>query len=97
MKYAVVVDGAIVRHGSLSELFPGTSFPVAGPNEDFLLENNLVKISRTLEHDPAVNKLMPCDPYIVDDSVVSVTLKKFTKTELDKNAKAMAKFNGLRG
>ena len=43
MNIAKLENGQIIV-GNYKDLFPNTSFPVTGPNDDFFTENNCLKV-----------------------------------------------------
>ena len=74
MDIAKIENGNIVV-GDYKELFPNTSFPVTGPNDDFFTENGCLKVSIFKEHDRASQMLVGCDPYIENDVVYTVRVE----------------------
>jgi hypothetical protein len=74
MDIAKIDNGNIVV-GDYKELFPNTSFPVTGPNDDFFTENGCLKVSVFKEHDRATQMLVGCDPYIEGDVVYTVRVE----------------------
>lgn len=80
-------DGIVADY---REVFKGTSFPVTGVSDEFLANNNAVKVSVFLAHDRATEKLVPCDPYIQDGFAYTVQVAPKTEEELtaDRESKA---------
>ena len=74
MNIAKIDNGNIVV-GDYKELFPNTSFPVTGPNDDFYTENNCLKVSVFKEHDRATQVLVGCDPYEENGVVYTVEVQ----------------------
>ena len=74
MDIAKLDNGNIVV-GNYKELFPNTSFPITGPNDDFYTENGCLKVSVFKEHDRASQMLVGCDPYIENDVVYNVRVE----------------------
>lgn len=97
MYYAIVKDDKIEKFGTLAEVFPNVSFPLAGPNEEFLSENNAQKVLEMFDHDSTKAKLIYCDPYIQDGKVYMVQSKNFTKAELTAIAKGKTELEELQG
>lgn len=95
--YAKVIDGKIESYGPAGTVFPNVSFPLEGPDDDFLSENNAVKVLSTIEHDSSTHKLEFTEPYILDGKVYHVKLTKFTKSEATAISKAIAEFEALQG
>ena len=69
------IDNGIITVGDYRYLFPDTSFPTTGPNDDFFTENNCLKVSMFKEHDSATQMLVGCDPYIENDVVYTVRVE----------------------
>lgn len=97
MYYAIVKDSKIEKFGTLAEVFPNVSFPLAGPNDEFLAEHSAQKVLEMFDHDSAKAKLIYCDPYIQDGKVYMVETKNFTKTELAAIAKGKTELEKLQG
>jgi hypothetical protein len=74
MNIAKIDNGNIVV-GDYKELFPNTSFPVTGPNDDFFTENNCLKVSQFKAHDRATEMLVGCDPYEENGVVYTVEVQ----------------------
>lgn len=74
MNIAKLENGSITV-GDYRELFPNTSFPITGPNDDFYTENGCLKVSVFKEHDRASQMLVGCDPYIENDVVYTVRVE----------------------
>jgi len=68
MNIAKLENGTITV-GHYRDLFPNTSFPLTGPNDDFFTENGIMRVSSFKAHDRATQMLVGCDAY-VDDGVV---------------------------
>ncbi len=69
------IDNGNITVGDYRYLFPDTSFPVTGPNDDFYTENGCLKVSIFKEHDRASQMLVGCDPYIENDVVYTVRVE----------------------
>lgn len=74
MNIAKIDNGNIVV-GDYKELFPNTSFPVTGPNDDFYTENGCLKVSVFKEHDRATQMLVGCEPYEENGVVYTVEVQ----------------------
>jgi hypothetical protein len=74
MNIAKIHNGSITV-GDYKELFPNTSFPVTGPNDDFYTENGCLKVSVFKEHDRATQMLVGCEPYEENGVVYTVTVQ----------------------
>ena len=69
------IDNGSITVGDYKELFPNTSFPVTGPNDDFYNENGCLKVSVFKEHDRATQMLVGCDPYEKNGIVYTVEVQ----------------------
>ena len=69
------IDNGGITVGDYRYLFPDTSFPVTGPNDDFYTENGCLKVKVFKEHDRANQMLVGCDPYIEGDVVYTVRVE----------------------
>lgn len=74
MDIAKLDNGNIVV-GNYKELFPNTSFPITGPNDDFFTENNCLKVSQFKAHDRSTEMLVGCDPYEENGMVYTVEVQ----------------------
>jgi len=97
MYYAILDGKTVNRSGTLKTLFPNSSFPLSGPNEDFKEENNLVEVLEYLEHDSEAQKMIFCEPYFLNGSVYRVELVDFTSEELESNLAGIEEFESLQG
>ena len=81
MKYAII-DGTTVKNtGTIQKLFPNTSFSIAGPNADFLTENNVVELVQTLNYTTPTQKLTTVDAYVENGKVYTVKVESTTSDE----------------
>ena len=97
MYYAILDGETVKRSGTLNTLFPNASFPLSGPNDEFKEENDLVEVLEYLEHDSETQKMIFCDPYLLDGSVYRVELVDFTSEELESNLAGIEEFESLQG
>lgn len=74
MNIAKLENGTITV-GHYRDLFPNTSFPVSGPNDDFFAENNCLKVSVFKEHDRNTQMLVGCEPYEENGGVYTVEVQ----------------------
>ena len=74
MNIAKLENGNITV-GDYRELFPQTSFPITGPNDDFYTENGCLKVSMFKEHDRATQMLVGCGPYEENGMVYTVRVE----------------------
>ena len=80
MDIAKLENGSITV-GDYRELFPNTSFPVTGPNDDFYAENGCLKVSIFKEHDRNTQMLVGCEPYEENGVVYTVTIQDKPQVE----------------
>lgn len=81
MDIAKLDNGNIVV-GNYKELFPNTSFPITGPNDDFFIENNCLKVSQFKTHDRTTEMLVWCNPYEENGMVYTVTVETRPEPEV---------------
>ena len=81
MKIAIMTNPIVV--GEYWELFPNTSFPSSGPNDDFLIENNAKKCSFLKDYDRLSETLVFCDPYEEGEWVYLVRAQALTQEQID--------------
>lgn len=96
MNIALIDGTKVTRIGDYRELFPNTSFTSAGPTDDFLTQNNALRVSVFLPHDRTTHKLVSCVPYIDGAFVYTVKVEPLSQEELDANAAAEAAAAPLR-
>lgn len=82
MEIAIIQNGVVTQVGGYQSVFPNTSFPSSGPNDDFLTENNVKKVSRFKSFDSATEKLVSAEPYEDGDFVYVVKVQALTEEEL---------------
>ena len=81
MKYAIIDGGTVKSTGTIQELFPNTSFTVAGPNADFLTANNVVELIETLTFTTPTQKLSTVDAYVEGGKAYNVKVESTTSDE----------------
>ena len=69
------LENGNITVGDYRELFPSTSFPATGPNDDFFTENNCLKVSSFKAHDRTTQMLVGCGAYIEDGVVYTVEVQ----------------------
>ena len=74
---------AKVQNGNITvadyrELFPNTSFPITGPNDEFFTENGCLKVTAFKTHNRDTEELVNCDPYVDDGIVYTVNVQAKT-------------------
>ena len=88
MFVAIVTDGQIANTGKLKDLFPNTSFPASGPNDEWMTENNVQIVVNFKAHDSATQKLEVVDPYLEDGTVYDINVVDLTADEISANTSA---------
>lgn len=76
------LENGTITVGNYRELFPNTSFPVTGPNDDFFVENECLKVSSFKAHDRATEMLVGCSPYEENGMVYTVTVETRPEPEV---------------
>ena len=84
MQYCIVKNNAITETATNFEsLFPTTIFPSNYLKvQEFLEQNNCYSIRTYKEHNPAIEKLIECEPYIENNRVYSVRTAPLSTLEL---------------
>lgn len=83
MQIAIIENGSVKQIGDYRQLFPNTSFPSTGPDEEFLTENNAMVVTVWKQFDSQTQKLTPVEPYVEDNQVFTVVVEDKTQEELD--------------
>ncbi len=81
MKYAILDGNTVKNTGTIQQLFPNTSFSIAGPNADFLTANNVVELVENLSFTTPTQKLSTVDAYVDSGKVYSVKVESTTSEE----------------
>ena len=69
MLVAKIQNGKVIDIADMRSMFPNTSFPDSGPNDDWYEENGCMKINLSAPCDYLTQQLESCEPYIVDGVV----------------------------
>ena len=91
MHIAKIENGEVVQVAHYKIMFPDTSFPPSGPNEDFMAANGCLHVSMFKPHDRATQKLIACNPYIADGVVYTVEVVDRDPAEIATETLAQAK------
>lgn len=75
MLIAKIVDGKVTCVDDYRKMFPNTSFPDKGPNNEFLAEHGAKQVNLFLDHDPETQHLVMCEPYEQGDWVYMVKVE----------------------
>lgn len=81
MNYAIIDGSTVKSTGTLQELFPDTSFAVAGPNADFLTANNTVELVEYITFTSPTQKLSTVDAYVEGGKAYNVKVESTTTDE----------------
>ena len=81
MEIAIVQNGVVTKVGEYQSVFPNTSFPSSGPNDDFLTENSAKKVSLFKPYDSTTEKLVSAEPYEDGEFVYVVAVQQLTEEE----------------
>lgn len=90
MNIAIINNGQVVNVGDYRALFPQTSFPASGPGDEFLENNNAVRVTAWLPHDAQTSKLQSCAPYIQDGIVYTVEVVAITADDIAARNQSLA-------
>jgi hypothetical protein len=69
------LENGNITVGDYKELFPNTSFPLTGPDDNFFTENGCLKVSMFKEHDRATQMLVGCGAYLENGMVYTVEVQ----------------------
>jgi hypothetical protein len=72
MKYAIITNNAITAHGTASQLWPGTSFAVTGPNAAWLDSAGAVLIRQDPPYNTEIQELQSSEPYLLNGVAYNV-------------------------
>ena len=81
MEIAIIQNNVIIQVGEYKTVFPNTSFPSTGPNDEFFVENSAKKVSRFKSYDRATEKLVSVEPYEEGEFVYVVEVQPLTEEE----------------
>lgn len=82
MLIAKIENNNVVDVADYTAMFPDTSFPASGPDEEFMIQNSCMYVNVWLPYDPATQVLEPATPYIMDGWVYTVAVREMTPEEL---------------
>lgn len=69
------------------DMFPLDTFPVTGPNIEFMESNGCKHVSLFLPHNQTTEKLVPSNPYLAQDGIVYlVQVVQKTQEEINEDA-----------
>jgi hypothetical protein len=90
MEIAIIQNGVVTQMGDYQSLFPNTSFPSTGPNDDFLVENSAKKVNLFKPYSRATAKLVSVEPYEEGDFVYVVEVQPLTEEEIQQQNSVQA-------
>jgi len=90
MKIAIINNGAVVQVGEHRDVFPMTSF-AGEPTDDWLAENDCMKVSDTKPFNSRTQKLVQCAPYIEGSLVYTVTVDQQNAQGLNETNESVAR------
>lgn len=90
MFVAKVIDGQIVDSGNLKFMFPDTSFPASGPDQEWMDENGIRPVKSWIAHDASTHRLNAVAPYLDGDDVYTVEVVSLTEEEIAGNLASVA-------
>jgi hypothetical protein len=64
MLIAKIENGQVVEVADYQSMFPQTSFPPSGPDNEWMVENGCMFVNVFLPYDSNTEKLVPATPYI---------------------------------
>ncbi len=93
MQIAIVdntTSGATISVGDHRVLFPNTSFPENGPNQQWMQEHNCMIVSDNKPHDELTQKIVVVDPYVEDNKVFIIDVVEKTEEEKQQHTNVKA-------
>ena len=82
MLIAKLKDGQVIDVSDYQSMFPDTSFPSSGPNQQFMDENNCMYVNVYLPYDSTTQCLISSPPYIMGDWVYTVRVDDLTPEQI---------------
>jgi hypothetical protein len=82
MIVAIVQNDAIEQIGELSVLFSNVSFPVTGPEPEWMAEQGIAPVTYFKPYDQAAEKLVSVDPYLEAGEVYAVKVEPLAEDEI---------------
>jgi hypothetical protein len=83
MLYAKIENNTVLEIFDLKTKYSNVSFPLQGPNAQWLQEENLLPISVNKPHNRLIEKTVATDPYIENDMVYTVHIVPLTTEEIE--------------
>lgn len=80
MQIAKIENDEVIATGEHTQLFPETSFPHEGPNDEFLTENGCLPVLSYIPHNVETEELKASSVYIKDGAVYTVTVEPKTES-----------------
>ena len=82
MLIAIVNGQTVEQVGDYKDLFANTSFPPSGISDEFLAENNAMKVNVFKPYDANTQKLVPVAPYVDGEWVYTVDVEALTPEDI---------------
>ena len=82
MLIAKVNGDTVLEVADYRAMFPDTSFPSSGPDAAWLAENGCMPVTVWLPYDQATQVLESAQPYILDGTVYTVSVRDLTEEEI---------------
>lgn len=70
MLIAKIQDGQVVDIADYQSMFPQTSFPDSGPNDEFMLENGCMYVNMFKSYNSETEHLVNVAPYIESEDML---------------------------
>ena len=88
MLIAKVEDNKVVDVADYRAMFPNTSFPVSGPDAEFLEANSCLTVTVWKAYDQLTEKLASVAPYIEENTVYTIAVEPLTPEEIEANTQS---------
>jgi hypothetical protein len=82
MQIAIVKDNVIEQIGELKDIFPNTSFPQTGYDEDFANEHSILPVEAWTMFNTETEKLIASESYLQDNKVLLYQIVPKTSEEI---------------
>lgn len=93
MLIAQIQEQTVLQFGEDYVLYPNTSFPVTGPDFEWMTENSCLFVKTTLPYDSKTQYLEDVPPYVDGDFVYTVVVAELTPEMIEQQHQSEAAQN----
>lgn len=83
MNIAIVENNVVKEVGDYRNIFPSTSFSANGPSDEFLVNNNAMRVNLWKPYDHLTQKLVSSAPYVEEQWVYCVAVESLSAEEVE--------------